>query len=62
MELSKEEVSKLIAEKLAEVHGILAECAEMADAAGVEFSFDGPTYGMGGWFASGEWQASSHSC
>ncbi|WEM34378.1 hypothetical protein [Xanthomonas phage X1] len=26
------------------------------------YHWSGPTYGMGGWIESGEWQASSHSC
>lgn len=26
------------------------------------YHWSGPTYGMGGWIESGEWQASSGSC
>lgn len=26
------------------------------------YYWEGPAYGMGGWIASGEWEASSHGC
>lgn len=47
---------------LAEADAKLEEARQLADDAEIYVSWSGPTYGMGGWIESGEWQASSYSC
>lgn len=59
---TQEEANKLIAQKMKEVEELVAECETIADEANVSFSCDVGGYGMGGWYESGEWQASSQSC
>lgn len=65
---AKKQIQQLI--KQAET--ILTECERIAKKNKVDFRWDGPSYGMGGWYIAGEddedwdgstgWQASSHSC
>lgn len=40
----------------------LREATKIADEFGINFSWDGPSYGMGGWYDSGEWNSSSANC
>lgn len=71
--MDKQAAHEKIDALLAEANAKLEEAANVAREAGVSFSWDGPTYGMGGWFdpevttdAYGDqtegWQASSYSC
>lgn len=60
--MDKQQANELIAQKIAQINELVNECTSIADEAGVDFSFDVAGYGMGGWYESGEWQASSHSC
>lgn len=60
---------KKMSDKRDEINALLSEAAaalekarELAASTNDSFYFEGPTYGMGGWIESGEWQASSHSC
>lgn len=62
MSLTTEEAYALIAKKLEQVEVLIREAEAIADEYDCEFSFDGPSYGMGGWYNSGEWNASSMSC
>jgi 5'-deoxynucleotidase YfbR-like HD superfamily hydrolase len=57
----KKTASSEIAFKLALIDTLLQECENIAADAGVQFSWDGPSYGMGGYF-DGSWQSSSYSC
>lgn len=57
-----QQANELIAEKMAQAAALVAECEAIADETGATFSCDLGGYGMGGWYESGEWQASSHSC
>lgn len=59
--LTKEEANKLISDKLETAQKLVTECEELATHHELEFSLD-IAYGMGGWFSSGEWDASSQSC
>lgn len=67
------DANQQIQQLLKHAETILAECEKIATENKVDFRWDGPTYGMGGWFIAGEdqdddwngsaeWQASSHSC
>ena len=74
----KQEAQGKIAEQLKIVRDAFAEAERIADEAGVSFSWDGPSYGMGGYYeGQGErkdetdeewedsdagWSASSQSC
>lgn len=72
--LTQQEASAKIAEILSEIDSLYSEASDIATESGVSFSFDGPTYGTGGWFDPSEigkiewgdeldgWSASSHSC
>lgn len=60
--MEKQQANALIAEKMAQAAALVAECEHIADEAGVSFSCDLGGYGMGGWYESGEWSASSQSC
>jgi hypothetical protein len=40
----------------------IKEAESIATIAEVDFDWSGCGYGMGGWFASGDWHASSQSC
>jgi uncharacterized coiled-coil DUF342 family protein len=67
MEQNEEEhkikkANEQIAEILAKVDAMLTEAAKLADDAGITFHWAGPTYGMGGWYESNEWQSSNSSC
>lgn len=62
MSLSQQEANALIAEKMAQAEALVAECEQIATDANVSFSCDIGGFGMGGWFESGEWMASSQSC
>lgn len=72
----REVASKKIAHLLNTIEGLLKDCENIADDAGVDFSWNGPSYGMGGsytpdfessddeddWSESAGWSASSQSC
>ena len=49
---TKEEASKLIAEKIAEIELSFKEIQAIADENGISFYWSGPTYGMGGSYTS----------
>lgn len=59
--MSHEQANAAIAEKIEKVNALLADCQAIADETGVSFSF-APAYGMGGFYESGEWNASSQNC
>lgn len=48
--MTQEEASKIICAKLEQAETLIRECEKLADEAGVDFSWSGPSYGMGGWF------------
>jgi len=62
MAKTREEAVKEVADLLNQVDVLMSRAEDIADEHDIPFSFDGPGYGMGGWYESGEWQASSHSC
>ena len=45
---ARQDASKKIADKLAEIQRLLNEAQQIADENGVSFSWDGPAFGMGG--------------
>ena len=55
---------KEIAEKVKQACALLSEAEDIADKAGITFSWDGPGYGMGGYYSpKGEdWTESSAEC
>lgn len=53
---------KLITERKKIIEQLFADMEKIADVSGISFYFDGPAYGMGGWYQSNGWQASSQSC
>lgn len=56
------EATKKIAELVKVAETALEEAEKLATQYSISFSWDGPGYGMGGWFQSNEWQSSSSSC
>lgn len=56
--------NKQIAAKLAQIDVLYAECASIAEQAGIGyFCYSGPAgYGDGGGWSESGWQASSQSC
>jgi hypothetical protein len=60
-QLTEEEASALIAAKVEAARELISEAEALATEHKLTFSWD-LSYGMGGWFESGEWQASSQSC
>lgn len=76
--LTQQEASAQIANLIRSAEAKISEAEKIADEYGVSFSWDGPSYGMGGWYtgksekpewadsdweASDEgWSASSQSC
>jgi len=59
--LTREEANAVISDNLEMISKLLAQCEAVATTHELEFGFH-PVYGMGGWFASGEWNPSSQSC
>jgi hypothetical protein len=61
---NKQVALAIIAGKIAQVDELLAECAIVAKEAEVDFSWDGPEYGMGGYYKGKlqEWVSSSQNC
>jgi hypothetical protein len=57
------EAQEKISAKLAEAEKMIAEAQEIADETGVSFTWDGPTYGMGGHYEpqpkNDEWENSA---
>jgi hypothetical protein len=53
-----EEITRLLEEAAAN----LQKAKYLAEEDNKSYYWEGPTYGMGGWISSGEWEASSHSC
>ncbi len=59
-----------VAEKIKEAEAAIKEATEIASAAGIGFNWEGPAYGMGGYFEGRSedeweesgWSASSQSC
>lgn len=60
--MDQQQANAVIAEKMSQAAALISECEAIADEAGVSFSCDLGGYGMGGWYESGEWSASSQSC
>ncbi len=60
--MDRAEASKKIDELMKQAADCVSEAERIADEHDLEFSMDLGGYGMGGWYSSGEWQASSHSC
>lgn len=74
--MNKSEAESKIADLIREADEKIREAEKLADEHGLQFSWDGPSYGMGGWYTPnhpdwessncyGEetgWMASSHSC
>lgn len=68
----QKEAKDKISNILREIEDKLAEATKIADAASVDFYWEGPSYGMGGhytpeeygekWGESAGWAASSQSC
>lgn len=48
MEMTKQEATKVISEKMAQITTLLSSCQDVADENEVSFSFDVAGYGMGG--------------
>jgi hypothetical protein len=48
--MTKEEASKAIAEKIKTAQELIGEAETIADEAGVDFNWSGPSWGMGGWY------------
>lgn len=62
MTMTKQEASNIIAEKVTQAEKLIGEAEQIANEAGVDFSWGGPSYGMGGWFTgkdSEEWSESN---
>jgi hypothetical protein len=59
--VSRQQAIERISNLTKEARGLIAEACKIADEADVDFSWD-LEYGMGGWYSSGEWHASSQSC
>ena len=76
MKDNREVASKKISEIVSKINELYAEAAKIADENDIEFSVEGPAYGMGGyyvpkktttdsedqWDSSDGWMASSQSC
>jgi hypothetical protein len=60
-QLTEEEAAALMAAKVAAAYELIAEAEKIATEHSLSFSWE-IAYGMGGWFESGEWRASSQSC
>ena len=60
-QLTEEQATALIAAKIAAARSLISEAEALATEHELSFGWD-LAYGMGGWFESGEWQASSQSC
>lgn len=61
-DMNTQEANAAIAEKLEAANKAIQEAQEIADFHNIGFRFEGPDYGMGGWYESGDWNASSQSC
>lgn len=59
--MTKEEATKIIAEKLSQAKVLIAQCEDIADKADVSFRWC-LEYGMGGQYSDGEWNSSSANC
>jgi len=61
---SKQTAIETIAAKLHMVEELLQDCQIIADEAEVNFEWDGPEYGMGGYYSGKlqEWSSSSQNC
>lgn len=58
---NRQEAVRRISELTQEARDLIDEATRIADEAGVDVEWD-LQYGMGGWYSSGEWHASSQSC
>lgn len=56
------EARNRVNELVEQAYAALREAELVADEWDVEFEFEGGGRGMGGWYSSGEWNASSQSC
>lgn len=59
---TEQQAVSVIQQLTKEATEVLCKAADIAKEFGVEFSWDGPAYGMGGWYSSDEWQSSSDNC
>lgn len=55
---AREEIEKLVRD----AEALIKKAQEISDESGEEFHINIGGYGMGGWYESGEWMASSQSC
>lgn len=60
--MDKQQANEIISNKLAQIQELMEECEKIADQANISFTANVGGYGMGGWYESGEWSASSSSC
>jgi hypothetical protein len=51
-----------IARNIAQVERLLAECSRIADEHKIDFKYNGPVAGAGGYYSTGEWNPSSMDC
>lgn len=58
----KEEANKEISKMLGSINELFNKCEELAKSVDIDFRYDGPSYGMGGYFNGTEWSSSSQSC
>lgn len=59
--MTKDEATKQIEDLKKVAYDAIRQAEQIATDNDVRFSFD-VAYGMGGWFGSGDWEASSQSC
>lgn len=59
--IDRREAIRQISELTNQARALIRDAEKIADDSGVEFGWD-IAYGMGGWYESGEWHASSESC
>lgn len=60
--LTQQEANALVADYVKQAEELIAQASAIAEEYDLSFNWEGPGYGMGGWFSSGEWQSSSSSC
>jgi hypothetical protein len=62
--VNKEEAAKKIADLLEQADALIAQAVGVSEESGISFYWDGPKYGMGGYYNPEEdgWNTSAHSC
>lgn len=61
------EANKTIADKIEAAESLIRECETIADQHGLEFRWEGPSYGMGGYYigkdpSKADWSSSTRDC